>query len=184
MEPDTQTPAVQAPEDVAEVDNDFGLHALAPEERLRRREAKRPTVDHLEAGVADVDGNLVALFDVGSRVIVERRTSIGQGSPWWLDTKQYTVNGIDDDTGKVLLFDDDLLHHGVANFKNPNHIFKLCPLKGNPFRVQRTKQADDKPVQAVADGAKKHKGRPKGSKNRPKDIIAAEKKARREARQK
>src|SRR5262245_24945619 len=72
-------------------------------DRLERRENLRPGIEHLEVGVAvtEVDGQetLVALFDVGDRVVVERRSELIGGG--WLDTRVLLVQHIDDQSGVV-----------------------------------------------------------------------------------
>lgn len=150
---------------------------LTPEQREQKRLARKPRIDHLPDGVALLDdGTVLPLFDVGDRIIAERHISFLQGHPW-LDTRVYTVTSIDDETGAVHCRDDELHHYACVGFKHPFTRIKLCPKKGNPFRAPKEIKP---PVQPTAPGEKKRRGRPKGSKNRPKEVIEAERQARKE----
>lgn len=170
---------------------------LSADARLLRWQGRRPNIDHLSKAIfqaktsrfpGDTDGDLkyVPLFDVGDRIVVDRRTPLLKGEPW-LETIVGKVRTIDDDTGIVSVWDE------ASNQANPMtrwlsftdgyHIFKLCPAKGDPFEVPLVKPTAtiEKTPNVDADGnpqIKRHRGRPKGSKNRSKEIVKAEKAAR------
>lgn len=157
-------------------DKEYADGTLTPEQREQRRLSKKPKIDHLPDGVANLDdGTIVPLFDVGDKIIAERHISFLQGHPW-LDTRSYTVRSIDDDKGIVHCSDDELLHYAAIGFKHPFTRIKLAPKKGNPFKAPKP----EKPKQELAPGQVKRRGRPKGSKNRPKEIIEAERQARKQ----
>jgi hypothetical protein len=60
---------------------------------------------------------------------------------------------------------------------------KLAPKKGNPFKVPKVEKiASTATAIPLAPGEKKKRGRPKGSKNRPRDEVRAEREAKAEAR--
>jgi len=162
--------------DDSKPDADVGLSRA---ERHQRWQAKRPNIDHLKDGVAVLaDGSSVVLFDIGERIVADTRTSLLKGLPW-LETIVGRVRSIDDDTGMVSLYDDnsDFRSQRVrwVSFKDGLACFKLAPAKGSPFIVPANAP---QPV-AVAQPGKRGKGRPKGTKNRPKEVIEAEKAAKR-----
>lgn len=80
---------------------------LSQEARMKRWQAHRRPIDHLQPGVVtDADGARLPLFDVGSKIAVECRTDVLQDHPW-LETLVGRVRSIDDESGVVTLFDDD-----------------------------------------------------------------------------
>jgi len=177
-----------APEDLTpETEDAF----VAPEVREQKRLSRKPSIDHLKDGVLTTDDGLggtmhVPVFDVGDRIIVERHSQLLPGGPW-LDTRVYLVKDIVDDAGLVHCWDEELQHYACMAFDRPDvQRIKLPPKKGNPFRAP--KATDGKPLQnssvSQGDSATKRKGRgrPKGSKNRPKEEIRKERLERREAK--
>lgn len=121
------------------------------------------------------------LFRVGDRIVLERHASIFADKPY-LDTRTWYVNDVDLETGQVKLFDEGLMQHGTANWK-------IGPLNGCVFKLAMGAKVSTKrkrgrprknPIEAVVTttvtrpGEKKKRGRPKGSKNRPKEVVAAE----------
>ena len=156
---------------------------MSDDRRRAAWQARRPEVAHLKEGVAFPPGMpAVPLFDVGDRIVVDRCTDLLKGTPW-LDTTVGKVRSIDDDTGLVTLLDEtsDPRLPSVRYFNFRLHgalqTFKLAPPRGNPFDAPKvTVRA---PVAPTTDGTKRGRGRPKGSKNRPKDVIKAEREARR-----
>jgi hypothetical protein len=156
--------------------------SLSQEARHARWQSKRPSIDHLKDGVVEVEGTMVPLFNVGDRIVVDCCTNLLKNSPW-LETIVGRVRSIDDDTGLVSVFDEasDVRSPVVrwASFKDGLHTLKLAPARGNPLaapeptsRPEKTSRFDDQ------GNPKRGKGRPRGSKNRPKDVIMAEKVAR------
>lgn len=150
---------------------------LTQNERERRRLERKPSIDHLKPGTAIVDGEVLPLFNVGDRIVVERSISFRLDHPW-LDTRVYKVISIDDDSGVVRCFDDELMHNAYVGFKDPHSIVKLYPAKGNPLvgKKRRSLGKIEKMIRAqqVADGdaveaPKRKRGRPAGVKNKPKE---------------
>ena len=181
----------QTPVPAASEDEDYTAASLTHEQRKLRRLAKRPNIDHLPPGVRRVLGPkdpetglcseiVVPMFDVGEKIVVERVLSWSLDE--WLDTRVYQVRSIDDETGVVKCLDLEANHHATVGFKHPGQTFKLCPQKGDPFAAPKVKNAGagSAVVNGQAPGEKKRRGRPKGSKNRSKEEINAEKAQKRE----
>lgn len=155
--------------------------ALTPEQRETRRLQKQPRIDHLkDATVQAPDGTVLPLFNVGDKVVVERYSELLNTHPW-LDTRVLEVISIDDESGRVTCFDPDVKHRVFVGVNHPFTRIKLPPRRGNPLKApdNAAKAGQPKPgkggtVTDVGAG----KGRPKGTKNRPKEVIAAEKRER------
>ena len=158
------------------------------------RLATRPNIDDLvDAVVKDDLGRQILLARPGEKLIVERFATILPGRPW-LDTKTYTVHSVDEATGRVHLWDDELQRTALTDYIGGTAVgyrFKL-PTKGRAVVASKRKRGRPKkvvtnlpappqqPAQAAnPDGtpAKRGRGRPKGAKNRAADVIAAEKAA-------
>lgn len=166
-------------------------------ERLERAKvAAKPLIDHLEDAVGkDQFGNPILLAKVGDRIIIERVASILSHKPW-LDTKTYVITNVDGVTGDLVLMDTDLGQQAGSNYitgLKHGYRFKLPNSKGmsigkrkrgRPRKNPTGAPEPVKPVQLGPDGkpVAKRRGRPAGSKNRSKEIIRAEKKAKLEKR--
>lgn len=174
---DREKPISDAADDA---DEDYESGTLTPEQREQRRLSRKPRIDHLMDGTATLpDGTIIPLFDVGDRIVAERHISFLNGNPW-LDTRVYVVRSIDDDTGAVHCTDEEMLHYACVGFKTPTTRIKLAAKKGDPFKVPKVAKVQPE----LKPGEKKRRGRPKGSKNRPKEIIEAEKQARKQEKSK
>lgn len=167
----------------------------------RQEQAKatnKPAIDHLPDAVKkDEFGMLILLAKPGEKIIIERVASILSNKPW-LDTKTYVINTIDAASGDVNLWDDDLKRFAQTNYIKGTQVgyrFKLANQKGLQIgkkkRGRPRKNPTDapelaKPVQLGADGLPvvKKRGRPAGIKNRSKDVIHAEKRAKLDLRSK
>lgn len=185
--------AVAEPDNISslssgKVDDDdkiISLLMLDPEAAKKAREARRPNIDWLEDAVVTVDGSQIPLFEVGDRIVIERRAGdILRGAPW-LDTQTYQVMHIDDETGNLRLWNKELCQHGWGNYiTGParGDVYKLAPNTRASFNKKkrgRPRKNPEKEVNATPqDGEKKKRGRPKGSKNRSKEVIKEEKAAR------
>ena len=161
------------------------LLMLDPEAAHRAREARRPNISWLEDAITVDDGLVVRLFEVGDRLVIERRAGdVLRGAPW-LDTQTYHVMSIDDDTGNIHLWNKELCQHGWGNYLTGparGDVYKLAPNTRASFNKKkrgRPRKNPEKEVNATPqDGEKKKRGRPKGSKNRPKEVIKEERAAR------
>jgi hypothetical protein len=156
---------------------------LSDELRFRRWQDKRPPIGHLADAIhVPNDGtDAVPLFDMGDRIVVDCCTDLLRGLPW-LQTIVGTVRSIDDTSGTVSLYDEDSDARNpmvrFVSFKSNLFTLKLAPAKGDPFEPPSPeRQPKPQPMPG-----QKGRGRPKGSKNRPKDIIKAEREARKAAR--
>lgn len=157
--------------------------------------ANKPMIDHLPDAVEkDEMGMLTLLAAPGEKIIVERYATILRGSPW-LDTKTYTIETINAANGDLGLWDDDLGRSAMSNFIQGTKLgyrFKLPAgrvgighrKRGRPRKNPTGVPEETKPVQLDANGQpiKKKRGRPPGVKNRPREEIVAEKKAKLEQR--
>lgn len=166
-------------------------------ERLEHKKAaSKPLIDHLEDAVTkDEFGNLVFNAKVGDKIVIERFATILSHRPW-LDTKTYIIQGVDSVTGNLQLMDYDLGQTALSNYitgLQHGYRFKLPNAKGisigkrkrgRPRKNPTGAPEPTKPVQLGSDGKPiaKKRGRPSGTKNRPKEIIMAEKKAKLEFR--
>lgn len=89
----------------------------------------KPDIDHLTDAIVFMDdGTPVFVPDVGENVVIERHSALHTGHPW-IETCVYIVNGINHETGQLLLWNPDMLQNGKANFiEDPKHgcVFKMC----------------------------------------------------------
>ncbi len=138
----------------------------------------KPDISMLEDALeVDDEGNVKFLPIVGGKVVIERQFE-GQ----WLDTNLYTVTAIDPETGALRLIRDEFGHQAMSNYMEAilrGHIFKLPPKKGPIVKrkVRVSRKSKEKETITIPDPnqPKRGRGRPKGSKNRPKDVIKVEK---------
>jgi hypothetical protein len=155
----------------------------------------KPLIDHLPDAVEkDELGIPVLLAKPGDKLVIERYATVLKGSPW-LDTKTYTIESIDVASGRVDLWDDDLGRYAITNYiegLKVGYRFKLPAgrvgigkrQRGRPRKNPTGVPEETKPVELDANGQpiKKKRGRPAGSKNRPRELIMAEKRAKLEER--
>lgn len=151
---------------------------------------KRPDISHLPDAVTYDDCNAARFMaDVGDTIVADISTVIG-GNTYWLITRTGTVKRVDHQTGTFDCWDTERGQHFGGNYKTVGRshtIYKLVP-RGQKVQKRRrrrknlvpmTEAPKNTPVATAGEPAKKRgRGRPPGSKNRPKDVIAAEKKAR------
>lgn len=180
----------ETPDVVAQLEAQIASEARAPESALSpearelaaalapsKPEAK-PDISRLPDAL---DGEGAPLFSVGDRIVIERRAHFLEGNPY-LDTRTYKVKGIDEGTGVLSLWDESLSQWACDNFvAGPitGQVYKLAV--GRTVSTKRKRGRPRKnPVEAPttpAPSGPKKRGRPPGSKNRSKDVIAAEKAA-------
>lgn len=166
---------------------------LDNEAKEKARLAQKPIIDALEDAIeSDEDGTPVFTVPPGEKVIIERYRSVLPGNAW-LDTKVYTVETIDGVTGNLTLWDDEGKCFAMSNYLTApprGYRFKVPPAKGGLHIQGRRRGRPRKvvplgeekpsaPVQLDENGqpVKKKRGRPAGSKNRPRDVVTAEKRA-------
>jgi len=157
-----------------------GNELLTPSASRERWQSHRPNVDHLRPGLLEdpSTGTGLPVFDVGDRLVVDVRTALLSGSPW-LHTVVGRVLSIDDDTGVVSLEDESsdprapTVRH--VSMCDGLHDFRVPPPKGDPFNVVLVRAYER--AQKAAEFGAPRKGRPAGSKNRPKEVIRAEREA-------
>jgi len=159
---------------------------LIPLRTDAERERAKPDISRLPNAI-DNDG--FPLFRAGEKIIIERRSTILIGSPY-LDTRTYTVVSIDTESGKLDLFDDTLCQSALSNYRqglDKGYIFKLA--RGNSVATKKKRGRPRKntiedrtetvatPTTANGQPIKKKRGRPPGTKNRDRETIKLEKKA-------
>lgn len=187
VEVEVETPAEETaiPPSSPEVDLDTYSDNLSSEQLSRlsgpRKEINRPDLSNLPNAIGP-DG--YPLFVKGDRIVIERRASFLAGNPY-LDTRTYRVEAVDLDTGKVNLWDESLSQYATDNWKHGVRVGQVYKLSLG--RLVTTKRKRGRPRKTVATpvpavttkpGEKKKRGRPKGVKNRAKEVIHAEKKER------
>lgn len=173
-------------------DNDFELAILPDEVRRAKREAAKPDIDWMEDAIdwdAPTPSGVGFPLKKGDYVIIERpATCLPEFG--WLDTRVYRLTHDPAEDGTLKLWDPVRQHQAYSNWKQgilDGAKFKRPPRGVNPERVlegtgkvrrRRKVAAPAAPVDPNA--PKRGRGRPKGSKNRPKEVIEAEKAAKRE----
>lgn len=111
-----------------ETNDEFESALFDPTEMAERRAARRPDVSHLADAIAITEGGKrIPLFNIGERILIERRSSFLKGNPW-IDTNVYTVLGIDDDTGVVSLWNEEFKQHARSTLNDPLITFKFPSL--------------------------------------------------------
>lgn len=156
------------------------------------RVINKPEIGHLPDAI--VDGYPV--FGPGDKIVIERRSVVLSGRPY-LDTKTYRVIEVDMAGGTVRMYDDDLNQFAMTNWRTAmaaGHVFKFTSgravvtkrKRGRPRKEQPTQTALPSTSSEGLNGApaaeKKGRGRPKGSKNRPREEIIAAKQQKAEER--
>ena len=193
---ETMTDTILPPPEETPTERESITSLLASEARERARLASKPVLDLLEDAV-ELDEGGIPIFTVapGDKVVVERYATILRGSPW-LDTKVYTVESIDGVTGTLRLWDDEEKCHAATNYITglaAGFKFKVPPAKGGMPSSQRRRgrprklpqpgaPEQDRPLGPDGEPVKRGRGRPPGTKNRPREVVAAEKKAAAEER--
>ena len=149
-----------------------------------RKPVAKPDISKLPDAV--VGG--VAQFKEGDKLVIERYSSFLAGKPY-LDTKTYRVVRHDEFTGRLHLFDEQLDQNAIMNWKEGlryGTVFKLATgkvdISTKRKRGRPKKEVVDAPPPSTPTGEKRGRGRPKGAKNRSKEVIAAEKAAMKEKR--
>lgn len=155
------------------------------------RAASKPDISTLP----DAMGKEGPLFVRGDKIIIERYASVLAGNPY-LDTRTYLVESVDVVTGKVNLWDPAMAQFATDNWKHGvkyGYVYKFARAgvtvsskrkRGRPRKNPTAPVVAPPPAQLGPDGkpVAKKRGRPAGVKNRPKAVIAAEKKAKAQLR--
>lgn len=175
--------------EVAPVGSSLSPEARAIQEALEAPPPAPAAIDISTLPDAIADGAL--RVGPGDRIVIERRAAFLPGRPY-LDTKTYRIKRVDPN-GDMSLWDESLNQWAMDNWKTgpmKGQVYKL-PTVGTSVSTKRKrgrprKNPVDAPKPTVAgpDGApvKRGRGRPKGSKNRAKEVIRAEKAEKRRLR--
>lgn len=145
----------------------------------------RPDITRLpDAFELDLEGRPQPRFRAGDDIIIERHSIVLPSRPW-LSTDTFMVQDIDQETGHMRLWHRGLQQYDMSNYVTGilKHgiVYKLARgnesvkrKRGRPRKIKVDAQvSSEKPPE---DASKRSRGRPKGSKNRPKEVIAEEKK--------
>ena len=127
------------------------------------------------------------MFGRDDKLVVERYATVLPGRPY-LDTKTYKVVDVNPANGAVRLYDEDLKQFASTNFIDglrAGYVYKLAKgvavsTKRKRGRPRKNPVVEVQPVEETK--PKRGRGRPAGSKNRPKDVVAAEKAEKRAVR--
>lgn len=181
----TEPPVIEAIDDIDLDSYSDNLSSAQIDRLAKKREPSKPDISGLPNAIG-ADG--MPIFVSGDKIIIERYASFLKGNPY-LDTRTYRVEKVDLDTGKVDLWDENLQQYANDNWRHGikiGQVYKLSlgrlvsskKTRGRPRKqVEENKQVAT--VTETTTTVKKGRGRPKGSKNRSKDIIKAEKTAKR-----
>ena len=178
---ETPAPAQKAPPPRPDLDSPSDV--ISPEMTAElfgeRKPVNKPDISRLRDALGP-DG--FPVFRAGDKIVIERYTSVLAGNPY-LDTRTYRVLEIDSVTGNLKLFDDSLQQFAGDNWKvgpKRGNVYKLAgsmniTTKKKRGRPRKAPVEQPKPVELGPDGKpiKKKRGRPPGSKNRPKAEIKA-----------
>lgn len=154
-------------------------HGIDPAAEIPR-DRGMPNIDHLPLGLSGMGR---PLFFPGDRIVAQRRASLLEGNPW-LDTRVYIVKAIDTVSGLVYCTDEEVNCSATICYNSPTTEIRLAPAKGDPFKAPKKAKNIPVPQEGVtpSQDGKKKRGRPKGSKNRPKAVVAAERRAKKQAK--
>lgn len=160
---------------------------------IGNRSARKPDVSCLEDAFNE-DGT--PLFEVGGRIVIERYATTIPGLPW-LDTQTYVVREVDTVSGVMKLWNPHVYQTALTNYKlglANGFLYKLAPTKGSIGNKKRGRPKKHSPAgtstptsptsppagatSSTSPEGKKGRGRPKGVKNRPKEVIRAERASR------
>lgn len=153
--------------------------------RVTHREAAKPDISRLPDAI--VGGSLVVRR--GEKIVIERRATFLAGNPY-LDTRTYTVREVKEN-GDLVLWDDSTDQWAMDNWINGpgrGHVYKIALRGGMSSKRRRGRPrkhtVDPTPIPHTGAGCalKKGRGRPKGSKNRSREEVKAEKAKRNAAR--
>jgi hypothetical protein len=170
--------------DHTDIDSDDDLQAALTRE-LSPRESARPDLSRLPDAIS---GGL-PLFGEGDRIIIERRAIVLPGKPY-LDTRTYKVKRVDPISGEIKLFDEQAGNNAYDNWKvgllhGQVYKFAVAGVTSSKRKRGRPRKNPVAPPPSPSDTPetpKRGRGRPKGSKNRGREVIAAEKAAKKVAR--
>lgn len=176
---------------------------LTPEERISRRSALMPDISWLKNAVKDD----MFIPVKGDYFIAEMYSVLDDRHPW-LDTRVYMLTKDPADNGDLKLYDPARGQCAAMNWKTAlkaGYVLKLTPPGRNPETLFESssgrRKKFEKPAYVIKHEQKlleeenvissdaqppappeqrRGRGRPPGAKNRPKDVIRAEKEARRQ----
>lgn len=187
QEPETLNPEPEAAAPPAELTDSWS--ETLPEEA--RAHLAAPTVANKPdiSRLPDAFLNGRPSFTEGDKIVIERHVSFLANRPY-LDTKTYKVRSINTDTGNLWLWDEQLQQSASDNYKaglaSGCRIYKVAMGYNVSTKKKRGRPRKEKPIDAappvVAPEQKRGRGRPKGSKNRSRDEIKADKEAKRALR--
>lgn len=152
-----------------------------PEEASLPLPSARPDISKLRDALDEFG---LPVFGPGDKIVIERRNVLAPGNPY-LDTQTYTVRRVNMGNGDLVLWNEALTQWAMDNFVRGAVAGQVYKLAGRydvaPKRKRGRPRKHPLPEATEAPKEKKKRGRPPGSKNRPKDVIAAERAAKKAA---
>jgi len=102
-------------------------------EKDQKRIESKPNIDDLEdAVIENPNGSYHFVPSVGTQVVIDRTSVMLPGNPW-LDTRIYKVIDVNQTTGDLKLYNEDLRQYALSNFivgKKNGFSFKIPAKKG------------------------------------------------------
>jgi hypothetical protein len=144
-----------------------------------------------DAVVLETSGTCTFLAEPGEKITIERWMTCPDGRKIWLDTDTYKLVAVNRETGDLTLLNEGVRNHARSNYITGiarGYKFKLTDAKGMVGKRRRGRPKKhhwefDEPTKTEQPlGEKKKRGRPKGSKNRDRSEISADKDARNKKR--
>jgi hypothetical protein len=126
------------------------------------------------------------VFKAGDKIVIERYATVLTDRPY-LDTRTYRVLELDEASGAMKLYDESLCQFARDNYRYGSahgFVYKLAMgvvVATKKKRGRPRKAPVEAPTVAAPTEKKRGRGRPPGSKNRPKAEIREEKAAKRKA---
>lgn len=155
-------------------------------EALGKHASNKPDISRLPDAICCG----VPQFKEDDKIVVERYSAFLKGKPY-LDTKTYRVLRLDEFTGRMHLFDEQLEQNAIMNWKESlrfGTVFKLATGKLHISTKKKRGRPRKNPMEEVVpvdpNAPKRGRGRPKGTVNRDKEVIAAAKAEKKELRAK
>ena len=137
--PDEEETIIKDPSEQIE-DDEITQSTFSYAQREKKRLSFKPDISTYSDAVETLpDGEKLLLLDVGDSVLIERRANIMSGSRW-LDTRKFIINGIDDVTGVVTLWDPKYDQNHKANYLlDTGYLFKIPGTKKSKPASQEKK---------------------------------------------
>lgn len=141
-----------------------------------RKPIVKPDISRLSEAL-DIAG--MPLFKGGDNIVIERHSIELEDNPY-IDTRTLRVVSVDMDTGLIRLYDESLGQHALSDWKAGPKMgitFKMSAGSIVTTKKKRGRPRKNPVIEPLGEVKKVpgKRGRPKGSKNRPGEVVSAEK---------